>query len=196
LNTDVKGLISPKNDNDYYKFVITGGGTITISLTTLPADYQLDLLNSSGTTVQSSTKSGAADETINRTVTAGTYYARVYPRNAGQSNASICYTLRVQTGTASKVIANAMQQSLKTRLAVSPNPARNIANVVFNTNMSGHATLSVIDQSGTLVLSKTVTVNKGDNRSALDISKFTSGTYFIKLQTDSFVQTATLAVVK
>jgi hypothetical protein len=196
LNTDVKGLINPKNDNDYYKFVITTGGTITISLTTLPADYQLALLNSGGTTLQSSTKTGTADETINRTVTAGTYYARVYPRNNSAFNASNCYTLRVQTGTASKAIAAVMQQSLTTRLAVSPNPARNIVNVVFNTDIGGHATLSVIDQSGTLVLSKTFVANKGDNTSTLDISRLVSGTYFIKLQTGSFVQTATLAVVK
>jgi hypothetical protein len=54
LNTDVKGLINPKGDNDYYRFVIGTGGTITVSLTTLPADYQLALLNSSGTTLQSS----------------------------------------------------------------------------------------------------------------------------------------------
>jgi len=79
---------------------------------------------------------------------------------------------------------------------VSPNPARNIANVVFNTDISGYATLSVIDQNGALVLSKTFAVNKGDNKSTLDISRFVSGTYFIKLQTGSFVQTATLVVVK
>jgi len=196
LNTDVKGLINPKNDNDYYGFVISTGGTITLSLKTLPADYQLDVLDANGVTLGSSTTNGTADETINATVGQGTFYARVYPRNAGQSNASNCYTLRVQTGTASKVIADAMQQSLKTRLAVSPNPARNIANVVFNTNTGGHATLSVMDQSGALVLSKTIVTNKGDNRNTLDISRFESGTYFIKIQTGSFVQTATLAVVK
>jgi hypothetical protein len=44
LNTDVYGLINVRNDNDYYTFSITTGGTITISLTTLPADYQLALL--------------------------------------------------------------------------------------------------------------------------------------------------------
>ena len=68
LNTDVYGLINVRGDNDYYKFIITTGGTITISLTTLPADYQLALLNSSGTTLQSSTNNGTTSETINATV--------------------------------------------------------------------------------------------------------------------------------
>src|SRR4029078_2166815 len=96
LNTDVNGLINPKGDNDYYKFIISTGGTITVSLATLPANYQLDLLNSSGAVLQSSTNNSTADETINTTVAAGTYYARVYPANNGATNASICYTLRVQ----------------------------------------------------------------------------------------------------
>ena len=65
LNTDVNGLINPKGDNDYYKFIISTGGTITISLTTLPANYQLALLNSGGTVLQSSTNSGTTSETIN-----------------------------------------------------------------------------------------------------------------------------------
>jgi hypothetical protein len=100
LNTDVYGLINVRGDNDYYKF-ISSSSTITISLTTLPADYQLALLNSSGTTLQSSTNSSTTSETINATVTSGgTYYARVYPKSNGAFNANSCYTLRVQAGSA------------------------------------------------------------------------------------------------
>ena len=71
---------------------ISVGGTITLSLTTLPADYQLALLNSTGGLIQSSTNNGTANETINRTVAAGTYYARIYPKNNGAFNAGNCYT--------------------------------------------------------------------------------------------------------
>ena len=41
LDTDIKGLINPSGDKDYYKFTITNPGAITVSLTTLPADYDL-----------------------------------------------------------------------------------------------------------------------------------------------------------
>ena len=73
LNTDIKGTISSRGDNDYYQFVITTGGTITISLTTLPANYDLSLLNGSGTTLQSSANNSTASETINATVTGATF---------------------------------------------------------------------------------------------------------------------------
>ena len=48
FNTNVTGLISPSGDIDNYKFVITTGGTITLTLTTLPANYDLKLLSSTG----------------------------------------------------------------------------------------------------------------------------------------------------
>ncbi len=68
LNTDVLGTVSVRGDNDYYRFVITTGGTITISLTALPANYDLALLNGSGATLQTSANNGTASETINTTV--------------------------------------------------------------------------------------------------------------------------------
>jgi hypothetical protein len=50
FNTDIKGLINTTTDNDFYKFVITTGGTATITLTTLPADFDIRLYSSNGTT--------------------------------------------------------------------------------------------------------------------------------------------------
>ncbi|MBK7307507.1 MAG: fibronectin type III domain-containing protein [Chitinophagaceae bacterium] len=102
FNTDVKGTISPTGDNDYYKFVITTGGTATITLTTLPFDYDLKLYSSNGTSqLAISQAGGTTSETITRTYTAGTYYAHVYGYN-GATSASLCYTLRVQLGTATQ----------------------------------------------------------------------------------------------
>jgi len=195
LNADVKGLVNPRNDNDYYKFNITTGGTITLSLTTLPADYQLALLNSSGTVLQSSTKSGTTSESINRNVTAGSYYARVYPRNNGQFNASSCYTLRVQTGTAS-LAANDFAPNPSNKFSVSPNPANDIANLAFHTETVGNATVFVMNQTGSVVLRTTYTVTKGNNMRALDVGELQSGVYIIKMQIGSIVQIAKLVVEK
>jgi hypothetical protein len=102
FNTDIMGTINVGSDIDLYKFVITTGGTITMTLSTLPANYQLRILNSAGSTLQTSSNTGTTNETISRTVTAGTYYARVYPVNTSTFNATSCYTLRVQLGTSCK----------------------------------------------------------------------------------------------
>jgi hypothetical protein len=99
LNTDVKGTIAPVNDIDHYKFTISSYGSINVWLTTLPANYDLVVFNSSGTQIGISKNKGTKNESVSLMVEAGVYYAKVFP--AGKANsATSCYTLRVQTITA------------------------------------------------------------------------------------------------
>jgi hypothetical protein len=195
LNTNVNGFIEARGDNDHYRFAINTGGTITISLTTLPADYQLALLNSSGAVSQSSTTNGTANETISTSVTAGTYYARVYPRNNGAWNANNCYTLKVQTGTALRMADETMPY-VSNKFTVSPNPAGYKTNLAFNIPVGGNAIISVINQTGFVISQKTVAVNAGDNTRNLDVSHLTNGMYFIKIQTGSVIQMTKLVIAK
>jgi hypothetical protein len=195
LNTDIFGLVGSRNDNDYYKFVITTGGTLTASLTTLPANYNLSLLNSSGTLLQSSTNSGTTNETINRTVTAGTYYVRVYPVNKQTFNASNCYTLRVQGGTASRIGGEEVPYVIN-KLKVSPNPAGITANLAFNSLIGGNAKVFVINQTGSVVLNKLLQINAGENTRKLDVSNLANGIYFIKIQTGSVTHISKLVISK
>ena len=99
VNTDVKGTIAPKYDIDHYKFTVSTGGTINVWLTTLPANYNLALFNSSGVQIGISQNKGSKNESISLIVEPGVYYAKVYPTGNANS-ATSCYTLRVQTITA------------------------------------------------------------------------------------------------
>jgi hypothetical protein len=99
VNTDVKGTIAPANDIDHYTFTVSSRGTINVWLTTLPANYNLAVFNSSGVQIGISQNKGSKNESISLMVEPGVYYAKVYP--AGNANsATSCYTLRVQTITA------------------------------------------------------------------------------------------------
>lgn len=175
FNTDIKGLVNPSNDNDYYRFVITTGGTITMTLTTLPANYHLRLLNSSGSTLQTSSNSGTNNETISRTVTAGTYYARVYPSNSNQWNATNCYTLRVALGTATR------GDDLITAkpVIVFPNPVTKTMNVSIP-DIQGMADIRVFDIYGKLVQQRST----GQANTQLDLSSLPSGMYVVKVMND------------
>ncbi len=196
LNTDVKGLINVSGDNDYYKFTITTGGTITITLSTLPANYQLALLNSSGTTLQTSSSGGTTTETINATVAAGTYYARVYPRNNNAFNATNCYTLRVQTGTAARNAGAEIVQFSNNKFSVFPNPVGYTAGLSFTSAVNGKVNVIVTNQLGSVVLRKTMAVNEGDNIRNIDVSLLASGMYFIKIQNGADIQMARLIISK
>lgn len=175
LNTNITGLVNVSGDIDYYKFVITTGGTATITLTTLPADYDLVLYSSNGTTQLAISQNGStSSETISRTYTAGTYIIKVFGYSTA-SNATSCYTLKVTTGTATKeagAITRAAQQ-----FRVYPNPVKNSINL----NVSGlqkTGTVQVYDVMGRVVNSVAF-VNNGNNR--IDAASLKAGIYFIKI---------------
>ena len=174
FNTNVTGLISPTGDNDYYKFVITTGGTATITLTTLPGDYDLTVVNSSGTQLAISQNGGTTSESIARTYTAGTYYARVYGYN-GANSSTTCYTLKVQLGTAS--IAGEPELVSKGVLKIYPSPASNVLNVSVLGEISDQSVLKITDLNGTVVMEEKVT----RNMQQVNISKLPSGVYMLKV---------------
>ncbi|WP_315816536.1 reprolysin-like metallopeptidase [Paraflavitalea speifideaquila] len=171
FNTNITGLISPSGDNDYYKFVITTGGTITITLSTLPADYDIRLFNSAQTQVAISQLGGTSSETINYTAAAGTYYVRVYGYS-NANNATVCYTLRVALGTASR--AGAPEYTGAFKVNIFPNPAVSTLNV----NIAGatsRSVIKVVDVNGRLLITKPV----AEGNTLLDVKSLTKGVYLV-----------------
>ena len=149
FNTNVTGLVSPSADVDNYKFVITTGGTITVTLTTLPGDYDLKLLNSAGTQVGISQNGGTTGETISYTAAAGTYYAQVYGYN-GANSSTACYTLKVQLGTATR---KDYITSATPKVSIYPNPVH----TEFKIDMGGYAEtvyVALTDMVGRKLLTK------------------------------------------
>ena len=153
-------------------------------------------MNSSGTTLQSSTNSGTSDETINATVTTGTYYARVYPRNNNAWNATNCYTLKVQLGTASRNAGGEFVEFSTRKMVVFPNPVGFTANLLFNAMENGTAQITVTNPLGAVVLSQAVTMYTGDNVRKLNVSKLGNGIYFIKIKTGDKVEVAKIVISK
>ena len=175
FNMDIKGLISPSGDVDYYKFVITTGGTATVTLTTLPGDYDIQLLSSNGTTqLAISQNGGTSSETISRTYTAGTYYLRVYGYN-GANSATSCYTLKVQLGTASR------EENLivSDKISVFPNPVSGVLTVQSD-GISGMAEIRIFDVYGKMVMQQ----RSASIKTQLDVSKLPAGVYMVKVKDD------------
>jgi hypothetical protein len=174
FNTDVKGLISPTGDNDYYKFVITTGGTATITLSTLPADYDVKLYSSNGTTqLAISENGGTTSETITRTYTAGTYYIHVYGWN-GANSATSCYNLRLQLGTAAN--QDLPMVSSKVSVKVFPNPTNDKLSVYMvgdNTSKNLH----IYNAMGKIVYTQQI----NDMFTTLNMQKMPAGVYFVKV---------------
>ncbi len=178
FNTDVYGLINPAGDVDYYKFVITTGGTLTVSLTNLPANYDLRLYRNSSS-VASSSNTGTTSETINYTATANTYYARVVGSN-NAFNASNCYTLKVQLGTAagSQTITAEKESAGTAKLVLFPNPASSRL-TVYVAGYDQQKVIEIFNING----QKVFTVRQTENNAYLDINKLSKGLYLVKVST-------------
>lgn len=170
LNTDVNGRIEVASDIDYYKFFITRGGTITLTLRNLPANYNLNLVNSSGRSIASSARTGTSSETINFTAASNTeYFALVSPANSKTLNASACYTLRVATGTAARLSAPAVRNS-----GIYPNPVSNTANIQLN-EIKGITQIRIMNLAGGLLVQKSTI----ETNTSLDLSRLPSGIYLL-----------------
>jgi len=101
--------------------------------------------------------------------------------------------LKVQTGTAARMGPDVYVNS---PLMVAPNPAASKATLSFGMAVSGSATLSVINQTGAIVVTKTIGVNAGDNTKELDLSTMANGIYFVRLQANGSSQMVKLVVAK
>ena len=174
FNTNINGLISPAADIDIYKFSITTPGTFTATLSGLPADYDLNILNSSGTSVASSANIGTTGEAITYIAVAGIYYVKVAGFN-GANNSSLCYTLKVQLGTASKQ-NNQLFTNISASIALYPNPAQNELNILSKDEISPNCHFVIFDSKGMIVQEQ-----KMNNKTqVIDISNLSKGVYLFK----------------
>ncbi|HIF54205.1 MAG TPA: DUF4214 domain-containing protein, partial [Methylococcaceae bacterium] len=68
------------DNNDFFSFIATQNGTVTVELQGLSSDIDLNMLSSSGSVLTSSTNSGSTSEALAFYVTNGiTYYIEVFP---------------------------------------------------------------------------------------------------------------------
>ncbi|MFH1957286.1 MAG: LamG-like jellyroll fold domain-containing protein [bacterium] len=92
-DTAIYAYIWNSTDKDYYKFYITRAGTITVTLTSLPADFDLKLYNSSQSQIGSSTNGSTTSETITKHLTSVSAYYVYISGYSGASSSDDTYCL-------------------------------------------------------------------------------------------------------
>jgi hypothetical protein len=178
-NQNINGLISPAGDNDYYKFVTNGGFSAVLSLFSLPADYDLEVLDAQGIRLAISQNRGTANETINRGYPAGTYYIRVFGYNSANSG-SRCYSLAwgpPPTGRSAEMTADNTADA-KIKMDLFPNPAGQVLNVSVK-GYNEQKVIEVFDLNGKKVL----TENTIQSNARLNTGTLAAGIYLVKTST-------------
>ncbi|MCB9316344.1 MAG: T9SS type A sorting domain-containing protein [Lewinellaceae bacterium] len=178
--------IGYSSDNDFWKFTVGSiGNIIGLTLTNLPANYDLYVTDSRGKILDSSTNLGIADEYINVTLEPGTYFAYVKGFEGAYSTTQ-CYTLSLfldafQGGAVDRdfqkitPIDDLSSENLDFELY--PNPASGLTQVVLQNDEP--VELQVLNQLGQVVFTTT-----GSARLEWDASGLPNGLYSVRVQTE------------
>jgi hypothetical protein len=89
-------FVGRTDTNDYYRFQVAGRSEFNLTLEQMTADADVELLNSSGALIARSARGGASAESIRQTLDAGTYFVRVYPFGAANTNYRLALSAAAQ----------------------------------------------------------------------------------------------------
>jgi hypothetical protein len=195
VGQDYQALIATSTDVDFYSFANTSGTpNIKVSMTTLPANYQLTLFNPSGTSVASSKKTGTQDELIKyNTAVIGTYKVKVNGAN-GAFDASNCYTLRVDLS--ATPWRSTELSGDPTAITLAPNPAQSNIDVNFFSSEENQVRINIYNMMGQLMHSVTMVAAEGSNTAHVDLSSFRNGFYLMEMINGEDVARTKFEVVK
>lgn len=202
VNTNISALISSTTDNDYFRFSNTSSQrNIRVTLSNLPADYDLRLYNSRGQLLGTSQNGGTTTESLRyNSAPTGTYFARVYGYN-GAFNSSSCYTLNASiSSTAFRLDGNEeTNDSGKPVTDVSfdvfPNPSNGQLNVnLFLGEAMETVNIRVFNLLGRLVQSFELKDAEGVVDQLIDLSTEPNGIYLVSVSTSFGVQTQKVIV--
>lgn len=85
----IQATLHNVQDQDYFELNVVNAGDLSLTLSGLPKDYDLQLLNASGTVINSSTNGGTVDESLTETgIFPGTYYVLVFSKLNASSSCS------------------------------------------------------------------------------------------------------------
>lgn len=201
--TTQSGSISSTDRTDFYKFQVGASGQAKIDLTGFSRDLDIQVLNSSGTVLASSTKGGTTAESITVNLTAGsTYYVKVFAYTSGGSASN--YSLRIEslsgndtrtTATNFGTVLGGRSATLKSglggsqdsvdyyRFDVGPVPALSLwegtrSVTISLTELNGDADIEILDSSGTVVGSSR---RGGTNSESVTLNLANGRNYYVKV---------------
>jgi hypothetical protein len=204
LNANNTAKICTATDVDWYTFSTntTIGTRVRIDLSTLPADFDVELYSSGGTLLGSGVNGGTTSEVItyNGNTAAATYRVKVFGYN-GAFSATTNYTIRCSTKTSNFRLdqsgsAAGVSEAGISKVSLFPNPANDKVSVQFLAAQEGQAGIQLLDLTGKVVRTHAATASEGENTMGIQIGDLASGLYLVRIELNGEVITRRLDVVR
>ncbi|MBK6732371.1 MAG: T9SS type A sorting domain-containing protein [Bacteroidetes bacterium] len=196
--TTYNALIASGSDLDYYKFTTTSpNAKIKVTVSSLPADYDVRLYDNKKKQKGISENSGTSNETIIwNTSASGIRYVYVYGYS-GAYNATDCYDLKIEVSSSSWRTDGseifAQEEWDNAIVNIFPNPASDKISVDYYSVQETGVTMKVYDLLGNLVNTITADVVEGENLIGVDVRNLSAGIYIVEISngksnyTDKFI---------
>lgn len=179
--TSIQALISTSTDQDWFKVSTTAASPkLQVTLSNLPANYDIFLYNASNQTLTSSSKTGTTTETIkyNKGTGAATYYIKISGKS-GAFSATQCYTLLAEIAATNFREGNFdTDESQAIDFELYPNPASEHLALSFTKTINADAKILVTDMTGRNVTVSDNYTYEGTNV-LVDVSRLNSGVYYV-----------------
>lgn len=212
----INGSIHNATDLDWFKFAIAGSATaknLKITLSNMPADYDVNLYNSATSTTPLGSKvvSGSgATRTVtivynNNATSSITYYVKV-SGSATVFSAAASYTLiaaasstpyAISAPITTSVLNNAAGNEEAQRLiSIYPVPATNEVTINYLAPENGKLNLLMLDMAGRTIQSQINSVVKGKNTIQVNTTKTPNGVFLIKTIQNNFITNSKIEIRK
>ncbi|HYV95121.1 MAG TPA: T9SS type A sorting domain-containing protein [Chitinophagales bacterium] len=179
----INGSVSSAVDRDWFAFHLSTIDTlVTITLSGLIANYDLEVVDSNNTLIAYSANSGASNEVITLNHHIGSFYIQIV-HDSLNFTPLICYTLQIVSSGAK--LSEPIYTSSDLHLKIYPNPSFGLMTAEFESVWDGDMSIKVLDGMGRVVSSKAVFVREGRNIFPLNFSDLDAGLYFLEIKADN-----------
>ncbi|MCS6916568.1 MAG: GEVED domain-containing protein [Chitinophagales bacterium] len=199
VGSTLSAQISSSTDKDWYSFSNSSSAKhIKITLTNLPADYDIKLYNPSGTNVKTSENSGTTSETIiynNGPV--GTYKIQVYGWN-GAFSTTQCYNMLVLTSSTTFRFAedgeSVEELVSEPTLTAFPNPVSDQLTLQYTASEKEAVQVHLYNLMGALLYEGVTLASPGTNIYHVPVQHLTPGLYVAEVVINKNVMHTTFLV--
>ena len=191
-NSTKTARIGSATDVDWFKFANSSAQRyIKVTLTNLPANYDMQLWRSSGQ-LATSANTGTTNEQIiyNSNTVSSNYKVKVYGVS-GAFNASACYTITTQISSTAFMPGEGLEGEETViedyvadgSVVVFPNPAREAVNVIIPAGTTG-ATVELMDATGRVAMDFASQAVNAEQRVVMDVRDLSAGIWFVRIIQD------------
>lgn len=191
INANLNAQISSLTDLDYYLFRTNKTQNLYITLTNLPADYDMKLYDMTGKLLGFSQNVNTLNEAISyKNLPEGDYIICIYGYKGAFSTTG-CYQLGLTSS--ADTFPSVMVKNREFQLM--PNPASQSVTVFHTSDKEEVINLKVYDPTGREVGNYSIGLLKNENKFSIDLTYLTSGIYTLQMQGNKWMKSEKLMVV-